>query len=97
MGTNRLYKYFDAKGGLAMLEHNNIQFTNATKLNDPFDCNSRLIGMGYPNSIVRKSYIGFSISPMEMDVSYLEECNLVRKLIEINLENEKGTPVFIES
>ena len=55
-----------------------------------------LIGMGYPNPIVRKSYVGFSISPIEMDVSYLEERNLVGKLIEINPENEKGTPVFIE-
>lgn len=32
-----LFKYLDFKGGLAMLEHHNLQFTNATKFNDPFD------------------------------------------------------------
>ena len=37
-----LYKYLDAKGGLAMLEHHNLQFTNATKFNDPFDCHPAL-------------------------------------------------------
>ena len=43
MGTNILYKYLDAQGGLAMLHNCNIQFTNATKLNDPFDCHPSLI------------------------------------------------------
>lgn len=43
MGTNVLYKYLDAQGGLAMLTNGNIQFTNATKLNDPFDCHPSLI------------------------------------------------------
>jgi len=38
MAENRLYKYLDVNGGLAMLEHHNLQFTNATQLNDPFDC-----------------------------------------------------------
>ena len=39
----KLYKYLDAQGGLAMLRNSNIQFTNATKLNDPFDCHPSLI------------------------------------------------------
>ena len=39
----KLYKYLDAEGGLAMLSNCNIQFTNATKLNDPFDCHPSLI------------------------------------------------------
>ena len=38
-----LYKYLDAKGGLAMLKNHNLQFTNAAKLNDPFDCHPSLI------------------------------------------------------
>lgn len=38
-----LYKYLDVKGGLAMLEYHNLQFTNATCLNDPFDCHPSLI------------------------------------------------------
>ena len=43
METVKLYKYLDAKGGLSMLSNGNIQFTNATKLNDPFDCHPSLI------------------------------------------------------
>lgn len=43
MGSIKLYKYLDAEGGLAMLSKGNIQFTNATKLNDPFDCHPSLI------------------------------------------------------
>lgn len=39
----KLYKYLDADGGLAMLSNGNIQFTNATNLNDPFDCHPSLI------------------------------------------------------
>ena len=39
----KLYKYLDAQGGLSMLSKGNIQFTNATKLNDPFDCHPSLI------------------------------------------------------
>jgi hypothetical protein len=38
-----LFKYLDANGAKAMLYHSNIQFTNATKLNDPFDCHPGLI------------------------------------------------------
>ena len=42
MAAKILYKYLDMKGGLAMLEHRNLQFTNATKFNDPFDCHPAL-------------------------------------------------------
>ena len=38
-----LYKYLDAQGGLKMLSNSNLQFTNATRLNDPFDCHPSLI------------------------------------------------------
>jgi hypothetical protein len=38
-----LYKYLDVDGAKAMLSNFNIQFTNATKLNDPFDCHPGLI------------------------------------------------------
>ena len=43
MGNSILYKYLDADGGLKMLENSNLQFSNATKLNDPFDCHPSLI------------------------------------------------------
>lgn len=42
MGKSILYKYLDAKGGLMMLYYSNLQFTNATKFNDPFDCHPAL-------------------------------------------------------
>ena len=37
MGTDKLYKYLDFNGGLMMLYYSDLQFTNATQLNDPFD------------------------------------------------------------
>ena len=42
MAEKTLYKYLDVNGGLTMLEHHNLQFTNATKFNDPFDCHPAL-------------------------------------------------------
>lgn len=38
-----LYKYLDINGAKAMLLNSNLQFTNATKFNDPFDCHPALI------------------------------------------------------
>ena len=43
MIPNLLYKYLDYDGSLKMLKCHNLQFTNATKLNDPFDCHPGLI------------------------------------------------------
>lgn len=43
MVANKLYKYLDANGGMMMLSHSNLQFTNSTRLNDPFDCHPSLI------------------------------------------------------
>ena len=43
MIPNLLYKYLDADGGLKMLKCQNLQFTNASRLNDPFDCHPSLI------------------------------------------------------
>ncbi len=43
MGEAKLYKYLDFNGGLMMLYYGNLQFTNVTQLNDPFDCHPSLI------------------------------------------------------
>ncbi len=43
MKATTLYKYLDLQGGWAMLNHSNLQFTNATQLNDPLDCHTSLI------------------------------------------------------
>ena len=38
-----LYKYLDITGAKRMIWNSNLQFTNATQLNDPFDCHPKLI------------------------------------------------------
>jgi hypothetical protein len=41
----KLYKYLDVNGGLSMLHFGNLQFTNATRLNDPFYCHPTLFDL----------------------------------------------------
>ncbi len=48
-----LYKYLDIEGGKKMLKYSNLQFTNATKFNDPFDCDPALFD--YSNIPVTKN------------------------------------------
>ena len=38
-----LYKYIDIEGAKYMLGEKNLQFTNASQLNDPFDCHPKLL------------------------------------------------------
>ncbi|MCR5360668.1 MAG: DUF2971 domain-containing protein [Bacteroidales bacterium] len=38
-----LYKYIDIDGAKCMIGNQNLQFTNATRLNDPFDCHPKLL------------------------------------------------------
>ena len=38
-----LYKYLDITGAKCMIGNRNLQFTNATQLNDPFDCHPKLL------------------------------------------------------
>lgn len=52
MAEKTLYKYLDVKGGLMMLNYSNLQFTNATRLNDPFDCHPALFD--YSNAPTNK-------------------------------------------
>jgi hypothetical protein len=47
MARQLLYKYLDAQGAELMLDNGNLQFTNATKFNDPFDCHPELIGFSH--------------------------------------------------
>lgn len=48
MAVKTLYKYLDVKGGLEMLKHHNLQFTNATCLNDPLDSHPALFDYSIP-------------------------------------------------
>ena len=38
-----LYKYLDIVGAKCMIGNQNLQFTNASQLNDPFDCHPKLL------------------------------------------------------
>ena len=57
----KLYKYLDVNGGLMMLRNSNLQFTNATRLNDPFDCHPALFDFSnapeYPNNWPPKDFM----------------------------------------
>jgi len=55
-----------------------------------------LIKLDYPNKKTRKSYMAFSITSLDMDLTFLVEHHLIERLIELNADNAKGTPVFIE-
>lgn len=57
-----------------------------------------LKAMGYPSRYIRKSYMTFNITPLEMNLDFLIDQHLIEKLIEIEIdpEKERGTPVFIE-
>ena len=55
-----------------------------------------LLKLDYPNKRPRKSYMTFSITPFDMDLTFLTEHHLIERLIELNADNAKGTPVFIE-
>lgn len=55
-----------------------------------------LLAMDYPNKKPRKSYMTFGITPLEMDLTFLAEHHLIERLIELNSDNAKGSPVFIE-
>jgi hypothetical protein len=65
-----LYKYLDVDGAKAMLSNCNIQFTNATKLNDPLDChpglvcNAKEVSYAPYTGAVALRYAGVSISEL---------------------------------
>ena len=49
-----LYKYLDIIGATCMIGNQDLQFTNASQLNDPFDCHPKLIDyLNVPDSIAK--------------------------------------------
>jgi hypothetical protein len=40
--------------------------------------------------------MAFFIEPLEKDLTFLVKHHLIERLVELNSDNEKGTPVFIE-
>lgn len=55
-----------------------------------------LVAMDYPNENPRKNYMTFSFVPFDMELSSLTDQHLIERLIELNPNVIKGTPVFIE-
>lgn len=68
--TEILYKYLDAEGGLLMLKNHNLQFTNATRLNDPFDCHPGLID--YSNANNREAQVWGKKIVEEIETNHAE-------------------------
>ena len=55
-----------------------------------------LIGMNYPNKTPRKSYMGFSITPLNVDLSNIDGRLLIDNFAALKSDYVKGKPVFIE-
>lgn len=69
-----LYKYIDIDGAICMIHNQNLQFTNATQLNDPFDCHPKLVD--YSN--VSSNYLP-KCTPKEWLVKKEESDALIRR------------------
>ena len=81
MEEKKLYKYLDAGGGLMMLYYGTLMFTNATQLNDPFDCHPAYIDIpkdaiphyrGLPSKVV--SEVEYNKRLNQRDKAYI--CSL---------------------
>lgn len=73
MNSSVLYKYLDADGGLKMLQNSNLQFTNATRLNDPFDCHPALFDYSDPPVYISED--GAELPPSDF-LSEKGECDM---------------------
>ena len=58
MRNDKLYKYLDVDGVLMMLYYSNLMFTNATQLNDPFDCHPALRDLSATLANIRRGLPG---------------------------------------
>lgn len=69
-GEAKLYKYLDVDGGLKMLDNRNLQFTNATRLNDPFDCHPGLIN--FSNVPIEKTKVWGKDRTIKLESNYYD-------------------------
>jgi hypothetical protein len=81
MSNDRLYKYLDADGGLRMLYNRTLMFTNATQLNDPFDCHPAYIHLSGEMPAPYKGWSPEIVSWLEMTIDP-EAFRLKEELIE---------------
>lgn len=81
-----LYKYLDIVGAKSMIWNQNLQFTNASQLNDPFDCHPKLID--YSNVPIAKLQSGIPkdwwIEKEELDALNLRNDTWLCSLSKVN-------------
>lgn len=95
MEANR--ELFDNTSLLILYELGKPNKLSAYKITGHQEMNKEdLLKLDYPNKKPRKSYMAFSITPLDMDLTFLAEHHLIERLVELNANNAKGTPVFIE-
>lgn len=95
MEANR--KLFDSTSLLVLYELGKPNKLSAYKIVGNKEMGKEeLLAMDYPNKKPRKNYMTFSITPLEMDLTFLVEHHLIERIIELNSDNAKGTPVFIQ-
>ena len=91
MGEKILYKYLDAGGGLMMLYYGTLMFTNATQLNDPFDCHPVYIDIpqnaipqyrGLPSKVVSK--LEYNKGLNQHDKTYICSLSKVHDSIQVS-------------
>ena len=95
MEANR--ELFDSTSLLVLYEIGKPDKLSAYKIVDHREIGKEeLIRMGYPNKKPRKSYMSFSLEPLDMDLTFLVEHHLIERIIDLDADHAKGTPVFIE-
>lgn len=95
MEANR--ELFDSTSLLVLYEIGKPDKLSAYKIVDHREIGKdELTGMGYPNKKPRKSYMAFSLEPLDMDLTFLVEHHLIERIIELDANHAKGTPIFIE-
>lgn len=88
---------FDSTSLLVLYELGKPEKLSAYKITGHHEISKEeLIKLGYPNKKPRKRYMAFDIEPFEKDLTFLVEHHLIERLLELNANNAKGTPVFIE-
>ena len=95
MEANR--ELFDSTSLMILYELGKPYKLNAYKITGHQEMSKEeLIKLDYPNKKPRKNYMAFSITPLDMDLTFLVEHHLIERLVELNADHAKGTPIFIE-
>ena len=95
MEANR--KLFDSTSLMILYELGKPYKLNAYKITGhQVMSKEELIKLDYPNKKPRKNYMAFSITPLDMDLTFLVEHHLIERIIELDANHAKGTPIFIE-